>query len=96
MIEWSKGDRTVGRTICNYGVKKASEKVIRLVVKAPSFPIAIGVDILEATVKHSTGSSKLARRVALIGQVVACVPLGPLAIVGGVARWKFNAVIDRY
>ena len=92
---WSNGSRQVGRSIYKYGVKTVGKKAIKTVVKAPSFPIAIGVDILEATVMRSTGSEKLARRVALIGQVVACVPLGPLAVVGGVARWKLDKVVDR-
>ena len=95
MIEWSKSGRTVGRTICKSGIKTVGKKAIQLVVKTPSFPIALGVDILEATVLCSTGSEKLARRAALIGQVVATVPLGPLAVVGGVARWKIDAVVDR-
>ena len=96
MIDWSKGDRKFGRTICNYGVKKVGKKAIKLVVKAPSFPLSIGVDILEVTVKHCTGSAKLARRAALIGQMVACAPLGPLAIAGGVARWKLDVMVDRF
>ncbi len=64
-----------------------------MVVKTPSLPMSIGVNILEATVKHCTGSEKLARRTALIGQVVACVPFGPLAVVGGVARWKLDQML---
>ena len=95
MIEWSKSGRTIGRAVCKSGIKTVGKKAIRMVVKTPSFPIAIGVDILEATVMRSTGSEKLARRAALIGQVVACAPLGPLAVVGGVARWKLDKVIDR-
>ena len=88
MIEWSKSGRKAGRYICKSGVKTVCKRTIKMVVKTPSLPISIGVDILEATVKLCTGSEKLARRTALVGQVVACVPLGPLAVVGGVARWK--------
>ena len=95
MIEWSKGGRTIGRAVCKSGIKTVGKKAIRLVVKTPSFPIAIGVDILEATIMRRTGSEKLARRAALFGQVVACAPLGPLAVVGGVARWKLDKVVDR-
>lgn len=95
MIEWLKGSQTIGRAVCKSGIKTAGKKAIRMVVKTPSIPIAVGVDILEATVMRSTGSEKLARRAALIGQVVACAPLGPLAVVGGVARWKLDKVVDR-
>ena len=93
MIEWSKGGRKAGRYICKSGVKKVCKKTIKKVVKTPSFPISIGVTVLETTVKRCTGSEKLARRTALIGLVVACVPLGPLAVVCGVARWKLDQML---
>ena len=95
MIEWAKSGRTIGRAVCKSGIKTVGKRAIRMVVKTPSFPIAVGVDILEATVIRCTGSEKLARRTALIAQVVACAPLGPMAVVGGVARWKLDKVVDR-
>ena len=75
-------------------LKMVGKRVVKMVVKTPSFPVSVGVNILEASVKRTTGSKRLARRAALVGQIVVCAPLGPLAVVGGVARWKLDQLID--
>ena len=85
----------VGVLLCKSSMKTIGKRFIKLGVKAPSAPISMSVYILESTVKRTTGSENLARRAALIGHIVVCAPLGPLAVVGGVARWKLDQVIDR-
>lgn len=89
------GLKKMGKKVYKVGIKKAGKKAIKLVVKAPSAPLSIAVSALESTVKLTTGSDKLARKTALVGQVLICAPLGPLAMAGGVARWKLDEVVNR-
>lgn len=85
----------VGVFIYQSSIKTVGKRVVKMAFRTPSFPVSIGVNILEASVKRTTGSEQLARRAALFGQIVACAPLGPMAIAGGVIRWKLDRVVDR-
>ena len=73
----------VGVFFYKSSIKKIGKRVVKMVVKTPSMPVSIGVDILEVVVQRTTGSDKLARRAALIGQVVACAPC---------THWRLSAV----
>ena len=94
MVDQGQVSQKFGVFFYKSGIKMVGKRVVKMVVKTPSFPASIGVSILEASVKRTTGSERLARRAALVGKIVVCAPLGPLAVVGGVARWKLDQLID--
>ena len=94
MFRRTQGDRDMGLFFYNSSKRVICKRIIKLIVKTPSVPVSIGVGILETTIKRTTGSEQLARRVALIGHITICVPLGPLAVVGGVVRWKLDHMVD--
>ena len=86
--------KRVSNKIGKMGLKTIGKKTIRFAVKTPSLPATFLVETVEKIVLHTTGSRTLARRAALFGQVVVCTPLGPLAVIGGVAKWKLDDIID--
>jgi len=77
------------------GIKKVGKKGIKLVAKVPSASTSFAVGVVSKTVKLTTGSDKLARKAALIGHIGAGAMMGSVGIIGGVAKWKLDDVVDR-